>query len=46
VSGVIAFDSGWRPSYSGPSDSSHVEGVMTDAGASPCPLTLFHGLVP
>ena len=47
VSGIIAFDSGWRPSYNGPvPDSSHIEGVMTSAGASPCPLTLFRGLVP
>ena len=47
ISGVMKFDNGWTPPYGGTlMDSSRIEGAFSSIDAGPCPLTLYHGLVP
>jgi len=47
VSGVMRFDNGWSPPYTGQLvDSSRIEGAFGSVDAGSCPFPLFHGLVP
>lgn len=47
ISGAMVFDNGWTPPYHGTLvDSSRIDGAFSSIDAGPCPLTLYHGLVP
>ena|SRR5512146_32773 len=47
ISGAMRFDNGWTPPYTGALiDGSRIDGAFGSVDAGPCPLTLYHGLVP
>jgi hypothetical protein len=47
IRGTMRFDNGWAPPYSGTLvESSRIDGAFGSIDAGPCPLTLYHGLVP
>jgi len=47
VSGVMIFDTGWSPPYTGELvDSARIDGAFRSIDAGACPFPLFHGIVP